>query len=183
MPRIDSNKVPGAGISSTRNKTFREKLMDTFAAHEWVRVINVDDETYIWQYLPAHNEEFEFTPDPMKITRRGEVEAYALEPGESEVIIGENAYVMIEGLYKKLAAKATIKRSPNVAPGFARSYSWDDSVQQDEFMSRIYLGKEDPKFGKGPTSPTGIDTTDDPAEKAKEALGINGQKPKPLKAR
>jgi hypothetical protein len=146
MPKISPSKVPGAGSDVQQKQTMRQRLMERFAGHEWVRVINIDDEPYIWLYLPSHAEDFEFTPDPMKITRRGEVEAYQLDPGESEVILGENAYIMIEGLYKRLAGKAVINRSPNVAPGYARSFNWDDGVQQEEFIERIYLGKEDPSF-------------------------------------
>lgn len=151
MPRITSDKVPGGQITADKKLLFRERLMNRFAAHDWVRVINPDDEPFVWQYLPSHAEEFEFTPDPMKITRRGEVEAYQLEPGESEVIIGENAYVMIEGLYKRMAGKAAVRKTPTVEPGYARSYNWDDSIQQEDFIEQIYLGKENPTFSDAPT--------------------------------
>ncbi|SRR5216117_238679 len=146
MPRINTNDVYGTQTVDTA-KTFRERLMKRFAAHEWVRVINIDNEPFRWQYLPAHSEEFEFTPDPMKITRRGEVEVYLLNPGASEVILGECAYLMIENLYKKLVSKKTIQRRPDVGPGQARNFNWTDPQSQEELIDRIYLGKESPTFG------------------------------------
>lgn len=147
MPRISNDEIYGGQLTDNRT-TFRERLMSRFAAHEWVRVINIDDEPYRWQYLPAHSEDFEFTPDPMKITRRGEVEAYSLDPGESEPLIGENAYVMIEGLYKKIVAKRVISRNPDAAPGQARNFNWTDGQAQEELIDRIYVGKESLKFNK-----------------------------------
>lgn len=147
MPRINSDEVTTYGTGPQDQRLmFRERLMNRFAAHDWVRVINIDDETFKWQYLPAHSEEFEFTPDPMKITRRGEVEVYALEPGESEVIIGECAYIMIEALYKKLVAKKVVSKNPDAPATTARNFNWTDGVSQEEFINRIYLGKESPSF-------------------------------------
>jgi hypothetical protein len=121
--------------------------MDRFQPHEWVRVINLDDEDFYWQYLPQHAETFNFTPDPMKETYREPVEAWMLKPGESEVIIGENAYLMIENLYKRLVAKGYLKKNGLAAkdnPG--RNFNWSDSTQQEELIDKIYLGKENPEF-------------------------------------
>jgi len=49
--------------------------MDRFQSHEWVRVINVDDEPYRWQYLPTHAETIEFDNGsvPMKHTYRDDM--------------------------------------------------------------------------------------------------------------
>ena len=139
MPRIKADKAYGVGPQDQR-LMFREKLMKRFAAHDFVRVINVDNEPFIWQYLPSSAEDFEFTPDPMKITHRGEVEMYRLDPGQSEVIVGENAYLMIEGLYKKLSAKKMIGGRPDLGPGQARNFNWTDGYAQDEWINKIYLG-------------------------------------------
>lgn len=128
--------------------------MRRFAGHEFVRVINIDDQPFYWQYLPSFAEEFEFTPDPMKITRRAGVEAYRLDPGESEVLIGENAYVMIEALYKKLRGKEVIERNPNTPAGVARAFGFDDDIAQEQLIKKIYLGKETPGFSKGRSSAT-----------------------------
>lgn len=148
MPRINNpDEIAELIPKNADNRlSLRDRLMKRFAAHEWVRVINVDDEPYIWQYLPAHAEDFEFTPDPMKITRRGDVEIYRLDPGESEVIIGENAYLMIEGLYKKIISKKVIAERPDTQPGLARSFNWTDANLQEYWLDRIFLGKEKISF-------------------------------------
>ncbi len=152
MPQLTQSdeqyKLYGQGDLDQR-KPFRQRLMDRFAAHEWVRVINLDDETFFWQYMPAHAESFEFTPDPMKITSRDDPEAWMLGSGESEVIIGENAYVMIEALYKKLVTKGYLLKYGDNKPGQAgRNFNFSDAKQQEDLINRIYLGKENPKFNK-----------------------------------
>lgn len=147
MPRIQTAKPQIYGDQVVDpNESFRGRLMKRFASHEWVRVINIDNEPFSWQYLPQHSEEFEFTPDPMKITRRGEVEAYMLDAGDSEVIIGENAFVMIEGLYKRLVSKKVVFSHPNAEKSMARSFNWSDPVQQEDYIDRIFIGKENPQF-------------------------------------
>lgn len=144
------NKVYGTDGSFSQRKIFRERLMDRFSSHEWVRVINPDDEDFYWQYLPQHSETMEFTPDGMqKLTEREPVEAWILHPGESEVIIGENAYVMIDSLYKKLVAKGYLhKHGPNPERNPGRNFNWSDSRQQEELIDKIFLGKETPEFNK-----------------------------------
>lgn len=150
MPKL-KNSTPFSTESSIL--TFRERLMKRFAAHEWVRVINLDDEPFYWQYLPQHSETFEFTPDPMKITYRDDPESWMLNPGESEVIIGENAYVMIEALYKKLVAKGFLKKHGINEPGKpGRNFNWSDGNKQEELIDKIYLGKETPVFGDAANS-------------------------------
>lgn len=153
MPRINLDEANTYGTQPQDERlSFRERLMKRFSAHDWVRVINVDDEAFTWQYLPQHAEDFEFTPDPMKITRRGEVEAYRLDPGQSEVIIGENAYVMIEALYKKVVSKRVIDRTPGQPATLARNFNWNDATAQEELINEIFLGKESPSFKNAPNS-------------------------------
>lgn len=149
MPKInvDDSQLYGV-VANDPALSFRERLMARFAAHEWVRVINIDDEPFYWQYLPSHSETFEYTPDPMKITQRGSVEAYRLDPGDSEVLVGENAYVMIEALYKKLVAKKVVSKNGEAKAGVARSFNWTDGDMQEKIINDIYLGKENPTFRK-----------------------------------
>lgn len=179
MPRIlpsDKSDAPVAyGTSTIDNRlTFRERLMKRFAAHEWVRVINIDSEPFTWQYMPEHEENFEFTPDPMKITYRGQPEMYQLQPGEDEVIIGENAFVMIDALYKKVISKRAIAKNPDMAPGQARAFNWTDGVAQDELIDRIYLGKESPRFSTDPAIPApGTGVTYDLQDQIAKDLGLD----------
>lgn len=148
MPRLTPSKAKPYGVGEINNRElFRERLMHRFASHEWARVINIDNEPFIWQYLPNSAEEFALTPDPMKITHRGDVEMYVLAPGESEVILGENAYIMIEALYKKLISKKYIMRHGEAEAGVGRNFNWTDSQSQEDFIDKIFLGKEFPTFG------------------------------------
>lgn len=148
MPRISLDQANGASSSLPNQATLRERLLNRFAAHEWVRVINIDDEPLYWQYLPIHGEEFEYTKDPARHVYRTDPEAYMLEPGESEVLIGECAYLMIENLYKKLVAKKAIARKPKVKDGEARPFNWSDGNVQEIIIDQIYLGREKPQFGE-----------------------------------
>lgn len=161
MPQINPNDKQDK-VDQSLN--FRQRLMNRFAAHEWVRVINLDDEAFIWQYLPSHAETFNYTPDPTREVYREAPEVWELQPGESEVIIGENAYVMIEALYKKLVSKGFIKKNGEYATGKpGRNFNWSDGKTQEDLINKIYLGKETPSFGdatpKAPDTPRSSATT------------------------
>jgi hypothetical protein len=150
MPRItqvDGKEVKPYGVGeNTNQKMFQERLLDRFKPHEYVKVINVDDEPFMWQYMPAENEEEEFTPDGMhRHIRRSDPEVWMLDPGESETIVGANAYLMIEGLYKKLQAKKAIA-TLEVKPGMARAFNFADGNAAEYWIDRILVGKEVPTF-------------------------------------
>lgn len=130
------------------NLLFQERLRERYKPHEFVKVINIDDEPYIWQYMPESNEEESQSNDGMhRIITRGRPETWMIEPGETEVLQGANANVMIEGLYKKVSSKRIISKTPNQAPTSARNFNWTDPVAQEEAINRIYIGKERPTFG------------------------------------
>lgn len=137
---------PYGAAQNDNSKTFQERLLERFAPHEWVDVVNIDDETFRWQYMPDHEEEFEFTPDPMKITRRGQPEMWEIAPGQTERIVGANAYVMIDGLYKKLMAKKRIGETPNQEPTQARNFNFTDGSAQERIIDRILIGKATTPF-------------------------------------
>lgn len=163
MPRInvDDKDVYGSPDLNQR-MNFRERLMKRFAAHEWVRVVNIDDQPFIWQYMPTHGETEHITRDPHRMVYREPVEVYQLDPGEEEVIIGENAYVMIESLYKKVVAKEVILTSRVPSPGQNRNFNWTDPKSQEDIIDRIFLGKETLSFGaKAPEQPKVEDETPD----------------------
>lgn len=149
MPQLNpkSNNATYGTSPANNSLTFRERLMERFLSHEYVRVINVDNEPVRWQYMPAHSESETITSDPMKVVTRGDVEVYLLNPGESEVLLGENAYIMIEVLYKQIVTKRTISSSPDMQPGQARNFNFTDAIKQEEYINKIFLGKESPNFG------------------------------------
>lgn len=141
------------------NTTLHEKLLKLFNPTDFVRVINIDTEPYVWQYMPASKENVTFDMDsstvPMKNTYREAPEIYQLQPGQSAIIVGSSAYLMIEGLIKRMIAEQTISRQPNMQPGQARKFAYGDDIKQQELIKEIYLGKEMP----GATAP--IETTVD----------------------
>lgn len=130
------------------NLLFQERLRERFKPHEFVRVINIDDEPYIWQYMPESGELQEQSSDGMhRIITRSRPETWMVDPGETEVLQGANANVMIEGLYKKVSSKFVIAKTPNQAATSARNFNWTDPIAQEQAIDRIYLGKERLNFG------------------------------------
>jgi hypothetical protein len=155
MPQIQAPELYNAQNVAT-NKIFRERLMDRFKSSDWVRVINIDDEDFTWLFMPASAEDITYDNGsmPMKNTFREPPQVWRLAAGESEVITGENAYLMIEGLYKKVVAKGVVRRTPDQESHVARNFNWTDPQTQEEYIDKIYLGKESPQFNVPAPEPT-----------------------------
>ncbi len=142
--------IYGEGSSTSaapvEDKTFRQRLVELFGATDFVKVKNIDDEVLWWQYLPATKETHSFSGStvPMKETSRGIPEQYSIAPGETKILMGENAYMMLEVLYKKMAAKKVIRENPNVPKTQVRNFNFTDSGKQEIFIKQAYLGKTDP---------------------------------------
>lgn len=156
----DSQGTPAAGV----NTSFREKLMNKFKSTDFVRVINTDDEPFSWQWMPSTKEHVTINADFTDDVYREMPEIYTLKPGESQVLIGENAFLMIEGLFKVLSAKRAIGRRPNLEPGGARQFNFSDDAQQETAIKDIYLGKERPTFDT-PAPVATVDPIDDELNK------------------
>lgn len=162
MPQIQSQdgKSPVRTVTSD-NKAFKIRLRKYYKPSDYVRVINIDDSPVFWSYFPIDGEETYFTDDGvMRVTEGrqhfdenrdellpGNDQAWALEPGESEVLLGANADLFIGTLYKTLVAKKTIKQKPRIKEGQARKYNWTDGRLQSEIIEKIFLGVEQPQFG------------------------------------
>lgn len=161
MPQVTRAKqqdtVAYGTVPNQNVMLFQERLMLLFKPHEYVTVMNVDDETFRWQYMPATSEEFEYTADPMKITRRGLPEIWEIAPGAQETIVGASAYIMIDGLYKKLTAKRKLAESPEIT-GQAINFSFADGGQQQKWINKIFIGKATPTFqSNNPSKDLGLD--------------------------
>lgn len=153
MPRIQ----PKDNYNSTNvnvKKLFRERLMDRFRPSDFVRVINPDNEPFTWSYLPSTKEDLQMSNDGIhRYAVRDDAEWYELAPGESEVIVGENAYVMIEALYKKMVAKKLYDTHGEYKQGMpARNFNFSDGLAQEQLIDKIYLGKEQPNFNHDTTA-------------------------------
>lgn len=161
---VEAPQPYGVQDQSDNKKTFSERLHDLFKPEDYVKVINPDNERFIWQYLPQSKEEIYMTSDPMKVTRREDPEMYYLDPGEVDVLIGSNAYLMIEGLYKKLVAKKAIEAKPNMVPGKNRTYHWADPTTAEMWIKKIYLGIERPTFNTEAEVKSGLNASKSPAK-------------------
>jgi hypothetical protein len=162
---------------SGRSTTIKEKLRKLFEPTDFVRVINPDTEAFVWQWLPPQKEDITFTDGtvPMKITHRGDPEIWKLDAGQSGTIVGANAYVMMDGLIKRMMAKKVIARDPNVKPGQARNFNFSDDVAQQEWINVIFLGLDNPFETEGfkvATTPTKTDLD----EQIDEDLGLNAKR-------
>jgi hypothetical protein len=101
---------------------------------------------------------------PMKNTYREPPEVYRLEPGQSAVLIGGNAYMMVESLVKQMMVKKTISRHPNMKPGQALNFNFSDDSAQGSWIPQIYLGKVNPTAVSTAVAPAPVpvaDTLDD----------------------
>lgn len=152
-----------------------QKLSELFKATDFVKVINPDTEPYIWQWLPLQKEEISFDNSqstvPMRVIHRGEPEVYMLEPGQSATLVGANAYVMLDGLIKRMMAKKTISRQPNMKPGESRNFNFSDDIAQQDWISVCYLGIDNP-FESGTPAPTSIPNRDEINRQIDDDLGI-----------
>ena len=153
---------------------FQERLMKRFSPTDFVTVQNVDNEPYMWQYMPAEKEHIEMVDGIQRNTFRDAPELWVIEPGQTEVIVGGNAYVMIEGLYKKLVAKKNFDNeglevdplTGNYPQHQAINFSFSDGGQQEKWINRIFIGKATPTFTSvsNPLEDLGISDATTPRE-------------------
>lgn len=142
---------------------FRERLRDRYQPSQWVRVINIDRDPFQWQWFPSTDEVEEFTDNGAvrvisgrqhfikQYTEKlpGNEQVWEIAPGDSEVLIGENADLFIEGLYKRLVTKSFIDNNGDFQIGKpGRSFNWSDGLKQEQYIDKIFLGVEQPTFGR-----------------------------------
>lgn len=172
MPQIQPGQVaPGQdgapklyGVDKVENTVpFQEKLMRHFKPQEFVTIKNIDDEPVYWQYMPADNEQENFSEDGMQrqITREAP-EMWVIQPGETEVLVGASAYRALDTMYKNYTAKSTLRRfSDPSKPQFneknehlPKNFNFADGGAQDNFIEQAYLGKAMPSFAPQQGTPT-----------------------------
>lgn len=164
MPQINPKANQPTATSIKENKPFRERLRDRYAPTDYVKVINIDNEPFEWQYFPSTGEETYFTDNgAVRVVEGrqkfasnyeqklpGNEQVWVINPGHSEILLGENADLFIEGLYKNLVVKKRIEENPNIEKTQARSFNWNDGLLQETMIDKIFLGIERPNFD-GPT--------------------------------
>lgn len=175
MPQLNPHQNQNPTATTIKENTpFRERLRERYDPTDFVRVINIDNESFNWQYFPSTGEETYFTDNgAVRVTEgrqrftsdysgkiAGNEQIWEIEPGESEILLGENADLMIEGLYKKLVAKKRTQDSPNRKPTDALSFNWNDGLVQEQMIEKIFLGVEKPTFNEAKKNePTTSQTT------------------------
>ncbi len=162
-------------------KRLGERLRELWEPHEYVRIMNIDDETFYWQVLAPQDETFDIDKGPTKITYRRPPRQYSIKPGESMPLEGWNAYICVESMYKKILAKKSgvkgqQKLDSNNKPT-EKIINWEDPNGWDIYLPQIYIGKEVPTFGgqvaaqpvaAGETPVPGVIKADEVESNAKE---------------
>lgn len=137
---------PLYGIGETDNSVkVQEHLIKMFAPHETVQVMNIDDEPIKWQYQPAYNERYGVSDDGTKDVSRGLPELWEIPAGEMDVLIGENAYLMMDTLYKRLVVKkagGTVARPQDERE--IKNFSWNDPLKMQQILEKVFMGKITP---------------------------------------
>lgn len=165
MPQIQNGQVtPGQdgvpklyGTEKVENSVpFQERLMRLFKPQEFVTIKNIDDEACFWQYMPAENETESFSEDGMqKMITRSDPEMWVIQPGETEVLVGANAYRALDVMYKAWTAKSTLRKFKDPSsPQFneknehlPKNFNFADGGAQERFLELAYVGKAQPVFG------------------------------------
>lgn len=165
MPQLKPDEVGDSQVIQSDNTPFRERLFERFSAYDFVRVKNIDDERFDWQWMPIQAEEtFSDGDSRIVLGRRsysadyslinpGNEQYWAMEPGVEEVLLGENALIFIEGLYKRVVAKRMIKKTPKTDR--TRNFNWGNGNMQEQIIDEIFLGVETPQFGGKQSAPAG----------------------------
>lgn len=175
MPQLQPGQVvPGQGEAPKLYGTdkqqnsipFQEKLMQLFKPQEFVTIKNITDESVFWQYMPADNEQENFSEDGMqRIITRENPEMWFIPAGETEVLVGASAYRALDVIYKAWAASTVLKKykDPNSqlydekGSHLPRNFNFADAGAQATFIEKAYLGKATPTFGSPVVSPTPIE--------------------------
>lgn len=169
MPQIQRGKKATA-TTIKEAKPFRDRLRDRYAATQYVRVKNIDTHDFEWQYFPIEGELEEFTDNGavrvvtgrQAFTKKyeqalpGNEQIWMIPAGQEEVLLGANADLFIEGLFKLMVSKGTFEKflGKNYDPEAKRDYknapelkfNWNDGLLQEQFIDEICLGVEQPNF-------------------------------------
>ena len=152
MPRISPSKVKKFDIYGNDDTdvslSFGERIRKRFKAHENVQVQNIDDELLEWQYMPEYAEKYGLTDEGTKYVERDDPELWSLEPGETDVMIGACAYLMIEALYKKVVIKRVGIVEHPTSPKQIKNFNFKDAIRAEQLIDQIYLGKVTPSFNQ-----------------------------------
>jgi len=113
------------------DKTLQEVTSEFFKPNDFVRVINIDNEPFEWNYCA--DEEI-FQDQIYRRVLKRKIDTYRLEPGESQVLEGGCARIMVESLFKKVAPKRESLKHRALGV----------NAIQRQYLSEIVVGIENP---------------------------------------
>lgn len=166
MPQL--NPQTKTQVTSVREgKPFRERLRERYSPTDFVRVMNIDTAPFEWQYFPVDGEDISFTDNGavrVVVGRQhfdkryenvlpGNEQIWSISPGDSEVLLGANADLFIEGLYKQMIAKKVLLNKSDGEKSMAKSFNFSDGLMQEKYIDEIFLGVERPNFGEKHAAP------------------------------
>jgi len=132
--------------------TIYDRMAKRFSPDDFVRVMNIDNETFYWQSLVPSDEHIEIEGSQFmlhKRTTREKPKLWSIPAGGTMVLEGWNAAIMIDKLFKKVLAKNKIGNRPEGQK--ITNFSWANGQLQDEYIDKIFVGIEKPEFtGKAP---------------------------------
>lgn len=185
-PKISrAPQIYGTKPVSDNLKTFWERCGEKFKPEDFVRVMNIDDETFYWQALDPRDEIHNIEGNQFMVhdnTIRRDPKIWSIPAGATMVLEGWNAAIMIEKLYKKMLAKKSTSQ-PLAEGQKVRNFGFANPDRQEEYIGKIFVNVERPTFGPSAdhtiTSPmteaqaSQIKADPSVAELAKE-LGLDG---------
>lgn len=149
MPRIPKEQVQPSDLYGMtkvdNNLSMRERIKKRFRPTDTVKVRNITNVDCKWQWFNEEDESYTIEDDTnIKITDRDEPGLWQLDAGETDVLIGACAYMMIEALYKQVCImKIGIVINP-LSENEVRNFSIDDPEKQEQFIDTVFLQKLSP---------------------------------------
>lgn len=149
MPRIRKDKVAPQdlyGVSKVDNNlSMRERIKERFRPSDTVEVKNITNQEITWQWLDEEDESYSIEDDTnIKIVEREDPSLWVLGAGETDVLPGACAYLMIEALFKLVCVmKIGIVLHP-LDEREVKNFSFDDPERQEQFIDAVFVGKLTP---------------------------------------
>lgn len=141
---------PSSNLASL--ETIWDRLAKRFGAEDFVRVMNIDDETFYWQALDPRNEQHLKEGNQFMVHEnvvRDKPQMFSIPAGATMVLEGWNAMIMIEKLYKKVVAKGEESQPLENGKRY-RNFAWQNPERQNRYIDKIFLGIERPTFDSKP---------------------------------
>ena len=157
----------GQTTSSTEIKTVQERCREYYAIGDFVVVMNVDTEPFVYQVQRTENQSFD-QPDPvhMNVTNVKNPERITMQPGDTRLVPAYEADLMIKALIDKLVYR---NRGKVIAESGTPRESVSDPDTQNKYIAEIYQGKRDfmQEFNESLKKPdVSKDLEDEPTEPA-----------------